>query len=126
MAAREPAIPSCPPVDDQTATRATRLASVAIDFAGSSPQSPLGVNSTLVYTNVWATYTMKCLAAPGLPNNEGTFAPIASTAPEGSFLNPRWPAPVKMKPSSGHDIKTINPSRFQNWTPRNIPLPEVV
>jgi len=77
---------------------------VTIDFAGSSPQSALGINSTMVYTNVWATYTMKCLAAPGLPNNEGTFAPITSKAPEGSFLNPRFPAPVKMKPSSGHYI----------------------
>jgi N-methylhydantoinase B len=77
---------------------------VAVDFAGSSPQSALGINSTMVYTNVWATYTMKCLAAPGLPNNEGTFAPITASAPEGSFLNPRWPAPVKMKPSSGHYI----------------------
>ncbi len=48
-----------------------------IDFAGSSPQAALGINCTMVYTNVWATYTMKCLAAPGLPNNEGTFAPIA-------------------------------------------------
>jgi len=77
---------------------------VAIDFAGSSPQSALGINSTWVYTNVWATYTMKCLAAPALPNNEGTFAPIAVKAPEGSFLNPRFPAPVKMKPSTGHYI----------------------
>lgn len=77
---------------------------VKIDFAGSSPQSALGINCTWVYTNVWATYTMKCLAAPGLPNNEGTFAPIAVEAPEGSFLNPRFPAPVKMKPSSGHYI----------------------
>ena len=81
-----------------------RNGEVAIDFAGSSPQSALGINSTMVYTNVWATYTMKCLAAPALPNNEGTFAPIAATAPEGSFLNPKWPAPVKMKPSSGHYI----------------------
>lgn len=77
---------------------------VTIDFAGSSPQSALGINSTMVYTNVWATYTMKCLAAPGLPNNEGTFAPIAVKAPEGCFLNPTFPAPVKMKPSSGHYI----------------------
>jgi len=77
---------------------------VAIDFAGSSPQSAFGINSTMVYTNVWATYTMKCLAAPGLPNNEGTFVPISASAPLGSFLNPRFPAPVKMKPSSGHYI----------------------
>ncbi len=81
-----------------------RGGNIAIDFAGSSPQSSLGINCTWVYTNVWATYTMKCLAAPALPNNEGTFAPIKVHAPEGSFLNPRFPAPVKMKPSSGHYV----------------------
>ena len=77
---------------------------VEIDFDGSSPQSAFGINCTLVYTTVWATYIMKCIAAPQLPNNEGTFAPIRVRAPEGSFLNPRYPAPVKMKPSSGHYI----------------------
>jgi N-methylhydantoinase B len=77
---------------------------VALDFAGSSPQSSLGINCTLVYTHVWSAYTIKCLAGPRIPNNEGTFAPIRVTAPEGSFLNPRFPAPVKMKPSSGHYI----------------------
>jgi len=39
-----------------------------------------------------------------VPNNEGTFSPIDVTAPQGSFLNPRFPAPVRMKPSSGHYI----------------------
>jgi N-methylhydantoinase B len=77
---------------------------IDIDFEGSSPQSGQGINCTFVYTHVWATYTMKCLAAPGLPNNDGTFAPIRVRAPEGSFLNPRFPAPVKMKPSSGHYV----------------------
>jgi N-methylhydantoinase B len=81
-----------------------RANGVVIDFAGSSPQSQLGINCTQVYTNVWATYTMKCLAAPALPNNEGTFAPVRVIAPEGSFLNPRFPAPVKMKPSTGHYV----------------------
>lgn len=75
-----------------------------IDFAGSSDQSPLGINCTLVYTRVWSTYIVKCIASPHLPNNTGTFAPITVLAPEGSFLNPRFPAPVKMKPSSGHYV----------------------
>ncbi len=81
-----------------------RAGEVAIDFAGSSPQSSLGINCTLVYTHVWSAYTIKCIAGPHVPNNEGTFAPIRVQAPEGSFLNPRFPAPVKMKPSSGHYI----------------------
>jgi N-methylhydantoinase B len=77
---------------------------VELDFAGSSPQSPLGINCTLVYTTIWSLYAIKCLAGPHIPNNEGTFAPIRVAAPEGSFLNPAFPAPVKMKPSSGHYV----------------------
>jgi N-methylhydantoinase B len=77
---------------------------VHVDFAGSSPQSDQGINCTLVYTAVWSTYTIKCLAGPHVPNNDGTFSSIKVTAPEGSFLNPRFPAPVRMKPASGHYI----------------------
>ena len=83
---------------------AARGGEVDIDFAGSSPQSTFGINCTMVYTHVWSAYTIKCVANPSVPNNEGTFAPIRVTAPEGSFLNPRFPAPVKMKPSSGHYV----------------------
>jgi N-methylhydantoinase B len=75
-----------------------------IDFTGSSDQRDVGVNCTLVYTHVWSTYIIKCLLCPSLPNNEGTFAPIRVSAPEGSFLNPRFPAPVRLKSSSGHFI----------------------
>ena len=77
---------------------------VHVDFSGSSPQSDQGINCTLVYTAVWSTYTIKCLAGPHVPNNEGTFSSIRVTAPHGSFLNPRFPAPVRMKPASGHYI----------------------
>lgn len=82
----------------------SRNGNLEIDFDGSSPQSTHGINSTLVYTNVWCKYIIKCLVCPELPNNEGTYAPIGVKAPPGSFLNPVWPAPVKMKPSTGHYI----------------------
>ena len=82
----------------------SRGGTVEIDLAGSSPQSTYGINCTLVYTYVWAMYTIKCIACPTVPNNEGTFAPIRVIAPEGCFLNPTFPAPVKMKPSSGHYV----------------------
>jgi N-methylhydantoinase B len=93
---------------------------VGIDFAGSSPQSRQGINCTYVYTHVWATYTMKCLAAPRLPNNDGTFAPIRVAAPEGSFLNPLFPAPVKMKPSSGHYVPIAILNALAEVVPRRM------
>lgn len=82
----------------------SRGGEIDIDLAGSSPQSTFGINCTMVYTYVWAMYTIKCVACPRVPNNEGTFLPIRVTAPEGCFLNPVFPAPVKMKPSSGHYV----------------------
>jgi N-methylhydantoinase B len=93
---------------------------VGIDFAGSSPQSRQGINCTYVYTHAWATYTMKCLAAPQLPNNDGTFAPIRVTAPEGSFLNPTFPAPVGMKPSSGHYVPVAILNALSGVVPRRM------
>jgi N-methylhydantoinase B len=93
---------------------------VGVDFAGSSPQSRQGINCTYVYTHAWATYTMKCLAAPQLPNNDGTFAPIRVTAPEGSFLNPTFPAPVKMKPSSGHYVPIAILNALSGVVPRRM------
>ena len=89
---------------DIIARLTSRGGCVDIDFAGSSPQSAYGINCTMVYTYVWAMYTIKCVACPRVPNNDGTFRPIRVTAPEGSFLNPTFPAPVKMKPSSGHYV----------------------
>lgn len=83
-------------------TITVRDGSMLIDYAGSAAQSPYGINSTLVYTNVWSLYAVKCVTCPEVPNNHGTFAPVTVTAPEGSLLNPVFPAPVKMKPSTGH------------------------
>lgn len=82
----------------------SRDGTIDIDLSGSSPQSTFGINATLVYTYVWAMYVIKCIACPQVPNNEGTFTPIRVTAPEGCFLNPIFPAPVKMKPSTGHYV----------------------
>jgi N-methylhydantoinase B len=63
---------------------------------------------------------LKCLAAPHVPNNDGTFAPISVTAPEGSFLNPRFPAPVKMKPSSGHYVPIAILDALSDVVPRRM------
>lgn len=67
---------------------------IIVDFAGSSAQVPKGINSVLNYTKAFSQYALKCLLAPGSPNNEGSFAPIAVRAPEASIVNARYPAPV--------------------------------
>ncbi len=65
-----------------------------IDFAGSSPESPYGINVVLNYTAGYATFAIRSMTAPKVPNNDGSMAPIRVTAPEGCIVNARRPAPT--------------------------------
>jgi N-methylhydantoinase B len=67
---------------------------ITVDFAGSSPQVPKGINSVLNFTEAFTRYALKCLLAPESPNNDGSFAPLHVKAPEASIVNARYPAPV--------------------------------
>jgi N-methylhydantoinase B len=67
---------------------------LTVDFTGSSPQVPWGINVPLCYTASYTTYALKCALAPTVPNNAGTFRAIEVTAPEGTVLNAIRPAPV--------------------------------
>jgi len=75
---------------------------LAVDFAGTSPQVPWPINSVLNYTQAYARYAIKCLVDPEAPNNAGSLAPVAVTAPDGCLLNATPPAPVWGRHLSGH------------------------
>ena len=75
---------------------------VAVDYAGSSDQVNLAINTVMNYTFAYSAYALKTLFAPWIPNNEGAFHPVRVTAPEGSILNPRRPAPCGARGMIGH------------------------
>ena len=75
-----------------------------VDYAGSSPQVDRGINVVLNYTHAYSTYTLMAALVPGIPNNEGAFRPIQISAPAGSILNCRRPAPVSARHLIGHFV----------------------
>jgi len=75
---------------------------IHVDYAGSSPQVGRGINVVLNYTTAYTTYALKCVISPGTPHNHGSFAPVTVSAPEGSILNARYPAPVAARHIVGH------------------------
>jgi N-methylhydantoinase B len=75
---------------------------LAVDYAGSSPQVQHAVNCVLNYTAAYTVYPIKILLDPFTRRNEGSYKPIAVTAPEGSILNPKFPAPVIARHLTGH------------------------
>lgn len=75
---------------------------IAIDYAGTSPQLPYALNVVPIYTFAYTVYGLKALLCPDIPNNEGSFLPISTWAPEGSLLNPTYPAASGGRSAIGH------------------------
>lgn len=78
-----------------------------IDYTGSSPASPRGINVVLNYTLAYTTYGVKVVVSPDVPNNDGAFRPVRISAPEGSILNARRPAPVAARHIVGHFLPHV-------------------
>ncbi|WP_118137839.1 hydantoinase B/oxoprolinase family protein [Oceanicella sp. SM1341] len=73
-----------------------RGARLAIDFTGTAPQTAGPVNAAPAAMMAAALFFMRCLA-PDAPNNAGCLAPLSLTLPEGSLVNPRFPAAVNAR-----------------------------
>jgi N-methylhydantoinase B len=76
---------------------------VTVDFTGTSPQVRRNMNAPFASTISASVSALKAaLTSPDIPFNDGAMRPITVTAPLGSLLNPRHPAPVRarMEPCS--------------------------
>ena len=65
-----------------------------IDFTGSSPQQPGNFNAPAAITRAAVLYVFRTLVDEDIPLNEGCLKPLEIVIPEGSLLNPRFPAAV--------------------------------
>jgi N-methylhydantoinase B len=67
---------------------------VAIDFAGTSPQHAGNLNCPLSVARSACYYVVRVLVDPDVPASGGAFAPVTVTAPDGCLVNARPPAAV--------------------------------
>lgn len=65
-----------------------------IDFHGTSGQVRGSVNCTRSVTLACVYYAVKSFLDPEIPSNHGLTIPINVITPEGTLVNPRFPAPV--------------------------------
>lgn len=80
---------------------------VLVDYAGTSKQINRGLNCVMNYTYAYTCYPLKCALDPFTPKNEGSFRRFKVTAPEGSLLNPLFPAPVNARQITGHLLSCV-------------------
>jgi 5-oxoprolinase (ATP-hydrolysing) len=65
-----------------------------VDFTGTSPQMPTNFNAPAAVTRAAVLYVFRTLVDDPIPMNEGCLEPIDLVIPEGSLLNPVFPAAV--------------------------------
>jgi 5-oxoprolinase (ATP-hydrolysing) len=65
-----------------------------IDFTGTSAQRPDNFNAPLPVTRAAVLYVFRTLVDDDIPMNAGCLRPLKLVVPEGSMLNPRFPAAV--------------------------------
>jgi N-methylhydantoinase B len=65
---------------------------VEVDFTGTAPQSEGPLNSVLGYTHAGVYMTFQAATDPDISPNSGCYRPIRVIAPEGTIVNPRFPA----------------------------------
>ncbi|MEX0286653.1 MAG: hydantoinase B/oxoprolinase family protein [Paracoccaceae bacterium] len=65
-----------------------------IDFTGTSPQHPGNFNAPSAVCRAVVLYVFRTLVGQNIPLNEGCLHPLRIIIPEGSLLNPTYPAAV--------------------------------
>ena len=68
--------------------------SATFDFNGTSDQLPDNFNAPFSIVRAASLYVVRTLIDDAIPMNDGCLRPIKVVAPEGSMLNPKYPAAV--------------------------------
>ncbi len=82
---------------------------IQVDFTGTSAQARGPVNAVPSSTLAAVYYCVKAVTDPEIPNNGGCYRAIDVHLPEGSLVNPTWPAPVNARTAT---VKRITDAIF--------------
>jgi N-methylhydantoinase B len=81
-----------------------REGDILVDFDGTSRVSGYGINCPICYTTAYASFAVKCVIAPKIPNNHASLEAIKVVAPEGTIVNAPPPCAVAVRSVVGHLI----------------------
>ncbi len=80
---------------------------IRIDWDGTSPMSSRGINVPVTYTRAYSSFGVRCIVGSEVPNNAGSLAAIAVSAPPGSLLNAPPPAAVSARHAIGQMLPDV-------------------
>ena len=92
-----------------------------VDFTGTSPQTTGAVNPNIWFTASCTYAAIRTVLSPDILNNAGFFRPIKVVAPEGSFVNPRFPAPLGARGQAGYRVRSAVLGALAQLLPDRMP-----
>jgi N-methylhydantoinase B len=92
---------------DLVATMKIGHTGIDVSFDGTSGVSAYGINVPVCYTEAYASFGVKCIVAPKVPNNEGSLSVIRVSAPKDCILNAQAPAPVAARHVTGQMLPDV-------------------
>ncbi len=92
-----------------------------VDYAGTDPVVPHGINVAMKYCQAYSVFGLKCIIAPEVPNNAGALAPFRISAPENCILNAQRPAPVAARHVVGQMLPDLVLGCLHQAIPGRVP-----
>ncbi len=94
---------------------------IEVDFTGTSPQTSGALNPNYWFTASCVFAAIRSSLDMAIPSNAGFYRPIRVIAPEGCFVNPRFPAPVGARGQAGYRCRTLILGALAKLMPGKIP-----
>jgi len=94
---------------------------IHLDFTGSADQALGPVNCTINMTRSAVMCGVMMALGSDVPANDGCYRPISQSAPLGTIVNARSPAPVANRMATGHRIVTTVLGALAKAMPDQIP-----
>lgn len=96
-------------------------AGIHVDYTGTSPVSRRGINVPHAYTTAYTAFGLGCVVAAQIPNNTGSLEPLVISAPEGTILNAKKPAPVSSRHVIGQMLPDVVFGCLRQVVPDRVP-----
>lgn len=106
---------------DLVATLTIHDDKITVDYDGTSPQSPKGINVPMAYTTAYTCFGLSCIVSGDIPNNAGSLAPFEISAPAGTILNAPYPAPVCSRHVIGQMLPDVAFGCLAQAAPERVP-----
>ncbi|HXZ85565.1 MAG TPA: hydantoinase B/oxoprolinase family protein, partial [Myxococcota bacterium] len=73
-----------------------------LDFSGTDPQARGPINASYSQALSAAVYALRCYLDPDIPMNEGFYSAVEVVLPQGSLVNPDYPAACNLRMGTVH------------------------